>query len=315
MKSHYLVVAIILILGACSRGVIKRDNYGTKFYSKQGSKGRGSFDPKKFSVIRKKLALLRFYNESPYGGDDLAVTATGELRREILRSGEFIIDPEGEKLFGNSKEVYAGGGVKLVQLARKAKLSGVNFVVFGRIKHARIRQKVDEIGFVRQMKSFTECKIEIRIFDVSSNKEIFTKIYDGYSDDKTYHFYSSKREDTLSYRQELLRYSTRVAVRKIIPEILDLSAKLDWMGRVARILGSKIYVNAGRQSGINIGDVLKVMTEGKEIYDPETGAMIGLSKGEIKGTLEVIDYFGPDGAVAILHSGGSVTEGDFVKLY
>ena len=51
------------------------------------------------------------------------------------------------------------------------------------------------------------------------------------------------------------------------------------------------------------------------IYDPETGALIGMSKGDIKGTLEIIDFFGPDGAVSILHSGGSVTEGDFVQLY
>ena len=57
------------------------------------------------------------------------------------------------------------------------------------------------------------------------------------------------------------------------------------------------------------------MTEGQEVYDPETGALIGVSKGELKGTLEVIDYFGPDGAIAILHSGGSVLEGDYVTLY
>ncbi len=64
-----------------------------------------------------------------------------------------------------------------------------------------------------------------------------------------------------------------------------------------------------------MGDVLRIMTEGTEIFDPESGALLGVSKGEVKGTLEIIDYFGPDGAVAILNSGGSVTEGDFVQLY
>jgi len=58
-----------------------------------------------------------------------------------------------------------------------------------------------------------------------------------------------------------------------------------------------------------------VITEGQEIYDPESGAMIGISQGEVKGTLEVVDYVANDGAVCILHSGGSVTEGDFVELY
>ena len=104
-------------------------------------------------------------------------------------------------------------------------------------------------------------------------------------------------------------------MRKSVPRILKVASKLDWVGRVARIIGNKIYVNAGRGSGLQIGDVLKVLTEGEEVYDPETGAMIGVSKGEVKGTVEIIDYFGPDGSIGILHSGGSVIEGDFVQLY
>ena len=106
-----------------------------------------------------------------------------------------------------------------------------------------------------------------------------------------------------------------MAVRRSIPRIAEVSAKLDWIGRVARIIGNKIYINAGRSSGLQISDILKVMTEGQDIYDPETGALIGISKGEVKGTIEIIDYFGEDGSIAILHSGGSVQENDFVQLY
>jgi hypothetical protein len=63
------------------------------------------------------------------------------------------------------------------------------------------------------------------------------------------------------------------------------------------------------------GQINMVVTEGQEIYDPESGAMIGMSQGEVKGTLEVVDFFEPNGAICVLHSGGSVTEGDFVQLY
>jgi hypothetical protein len=84
---------------------------------------------------------------------------------------------------------------------------------------------------------------------------------------------------------------------------------------VAKIIGNRIYINAGKTSGIQVGDVLKVLTEGEEIFDPENGAFLGQSLGEVKGTLEIIDYFGEDGATAIIHSGGSVQEGDYVRLY
>jgi hypothetical protein len=267
------------------------------------------------SPIKKKIALLTFYNESPMGGEDLAIVATEEFRREVSKSREFLIDPNGETIFGNSKEIYSGGGIKLVQLARKAKMSGVNIVVFGRIKEARVRQKSDEIGFVRKVKSLAETYVEIKVYDVLANKELFSETVDGNISDDNMKFYQAETEDNLAYRQDLLRYSVKVAVRKFVPRVVQVGARLDWMGRVAKIIGTRIYLNAGRSSGINLGDIMKVITEGQEVYDPESGAMIGMSQGEVKGTLEVVDYFGADGTICVLHSGGSVTEGDFVQLY
>ncbi len=299
----YFLLALCLVVTSCApkykkpRPILKKANAN------------------QFAPLRKKIALLTFFNESPYGGDDIAISASEELRLELSRTGEFVMDHSGEGLFGSSKEIYSGGGIKLVQLNKKAKLSGLNFVLFGRIKEARVRTKQDEIGVVREAKSFAEVSLEIRVFDVMANKEIFNETFEANVDDSQYKFFKADEQEGLSARQELLRYSVRVASRKAIPKMLELGSKLDWTGRVAKIVGSKIYLNAGKESGLNIGDILRVMTEGREIYDPETGALIGMSKGEVKGTIEVIDYFGPDGAIAILHSGGSVTEGDFIQLY
>ncbi len=301
-------IFLLILFSSCASEVINRSNTGDKQDYQQVKEAQ-------FNVVKKKVAILTFCNESPFGGEDLAITTTEELNNELARSGVFLIDPVGKQIFGNSKEIYAGGGVKLVQLARKAKTAGINFVLFGRIVDARLREKTDEIGLVRDTKSFSEADVEIRIFDVNSNREIFTESLKGFTEDTSYRFYSTERDDRLSYRQGLLRYAAKVAVRRAIPHILEVSSKLDWVGRVAKIVGNKIYLNAGRQSGVVIGDVMRVITEGNEIYDPETGALIGVSKGEVKGTIEVIDYFGADGAVAILYSGGTVYEGDFVQLY
>lgn len=306
VKNLAIIFLNLSLLFSCSSGVINRDQ--------QGKRPRIE-ERKYFSAVKKKIALLPFFNESPFESEDLEVNATEELRYELNRTGEFIIDPTSYKLFGTSKEIYVGGGMKLVQLTRQAKIAGINFIVFGRVIDARVREKSDEIGIVRQTKSYTESKVEIRVFDVNAGKEIYTETLQGYADDSTYRFFSSDREDYLAYRRDLLRYAVRIAVRKSIPKIAEIASKLDWVGRVAKIIGTKIYLNAGRESGINIGDILKIITEGQEIYDPETGALIGMSKGDMKGTIEVIDYFGTDGAIAILHSGGQVHEGDFVQLY
>ncbi|EQC46654.1 hypothetical protein [Bacteriovorax sp. Seq25_V] len=306
MLKKITFVLSLIFLASCATDVVDRTNHGKRPLS----------TPKQyFNGVKKRIALVGFFNESPYGGEDLAITATEELRRELSRVGQFIIDNQASRIFGSSKEIYAGGGVKLVQMARRAKDSGLNFVVFGRVIEARIREKTDEIGVVRQTKAYTESKVEIRIFDVNANKEIFTETVRGYADDSSFRFFVADQESKLEYRRDLLRYVVKIAVRKSIPQIVNLAQKLEWVGRVAKIIGTKIYINAGRSAGVNIGDILKVVTEGVEIYDPETGALMGVSKGEIKGTIEIIDFVGGDASIAVLHSGGSVAEGDFVQLY
>lgn len=306
VRKILLALISINMFVACSSSVVQRDT--------QGKRPRAE-ERKYFSGVKKKVALLPFFNESPFESEDLEVNATEELRMELTKSGEFIVDPSSVKLFGPSKEIYAGGGMKLVQLTRQAKIAGINFIIFGRVIDARVREKSDEIGIVRQTKSYSESKVEVRVFDVNAGKEIYTETLNGFADDATFRFFSSDREDQLAYRRDLLRYAVRVGVRKSVPKILELASKLDWVGRVAKIIGTKVYLNAGRESGINIGDILKIITEGTEIYDPETGALIGMSKGDMKGTIEIVDYFGTDGSIAILHSGGQVLEGDFVQLY
>lgn len=306
----FFIVCFAMFNFSCSsnRQVIKRDNYGLDYRKKPLT------DPA-FNPLKKKVALLSFFNESPYGGDDLAVVATEELRRELSRTRDYLVDPTAETIFGGSKEIFSSGGTQLVQLAKKAKMAGVNLVVYGRIVKARVRQHTDEVGVMRDQRSFAESEIELRVFDIHSGKELYSERQQGNVDDKAYRFYLDEKNENTEYRRQLMRYSIQIAVRKFMPKIIDLGQKLEWIGRVAKIIGTKIYVNAGRESGIQVGDVLKVTTEGQEIIDPETGALIGYSEGDTKGTVEIIDYFGPDGSIAILHSGGSVTEGDFVQLY
>lgn len=310
IKGFYLYTITLLVLSAvlqsCSSPVVSRPSSGMR---------PGGPQLEDFTGVKKKTALLTFFNESPYGGDELSVTATEELRRELSRTGHFIIDPMGSRIFGDSKRIYSAGGSNLYQLASEAKVAGINFVVYGRIVEARVRERTDEVGLIRKTQTYAEAILEVRVFDVNSAKEIFNGQSKGFANDDSHRFFMGDREEHLAHRREMLRYSTRVAARKFVPQLVSSTEKLEWVGRVARIIGNKIYINAGRQSGIHISDILKVMTEGQEIYDPDTGALIGVSQGEVKGTLEVIDYFGADGSIAIIHSGGSVHEGDFVMLY
>ena len=99
------------------------------------------------------------------------------------------------------------------------------------------------------------------------------------------------------------------------PQILATMDKMSWEGRIAALSGDRIFLNVGRISGLQIGDILKVSDEGDEIYDPQSGNYIGKVPGRLKGTLEVVSYFGQDGSIAVIHSGAGFRENDRIELY
>ncbi|MCY4643701.1 MAG: hypothetical protein OXB88_03700 [Bacteriovoracales bacterium] len=287
-------------------------------YGDQRLRGGPKFSaPRPASFVRKKISLLPFFNESSKSPMDLGEVATEELKKGLSRSKEFLVNPEGTRvLFVPSRQIYTQAGSDLAAMAKSAKLSGISFIIYGRVIDARAFIDRDEAGFFKKSLAQAKAKVEIRVFDVNSNREVSHRILEGSYRKENFRFYQRKKEGShLSRYRQLLRHVVKKAVRKGLPLIAQAARKTEWTGRVAKIIGSKIYISAGRKSGIQLGDVMKVMTEGTEIYDPQSGTLIGVSEGELKGTLEVIDYFGPDGAVAILHSGGSIIKGDFVRLY
>ena len=62
---------------------------------------------------------------------------------------------------------------------------------------------------------------------------------------------------------------------------LDL---LDWTTTIAKVEGENIYLNAGKLSGLRIGDTLEVFEPGKEILHPTTNLSLGWTTGKLKGS-------------------------------
>ena len=120
---------------------------------------------------------------------------------------------------------------------------------------------------------------------------------------------------SFNFEEDLLRQATKLAIGKLIKPIWEKTKKKEWFGRIAKIVGKNIYINAGLESGVKIGDIMKVLTPSQDIFDPVSGALIGKTKGELKSTIEITDFFGNNGSVGVIHSGGNVSPGDQVTLY
>ena len=88
---------------------------------------------------------------------------------------------------------------------------------------------------------------------------------------------------------------------------------MDWTTTIAKIEGENIYLNAGKLSGVRIGDTLEVFEPGKEIFNPTTNLSLGWTTGKLKGAIKVTNLFGVDAAVGQVVQGAGFSSNDVVK--
>jgi hypothetical protein len=105
-----------------------------------------------------------------------------------------------------------------------------------------------------------------------------------------------------------------LAIEMIADELLRAVLSLDWHARIASIEAEKVYINAGRLSGLEKGRVLEVYTEGEKIIDSKTKAPLGTTKGKYKGELEVVELFGVDASWTKSKKGDSFSPTDIVYI-
>jgi hypothetical protein len=105
-----------------------------------------------------------------------------------------------------------------------------------------------------------------------------------------------------------------LSIELISEDLLKALLSIDWHARVAAIDHDKIFVDAGRLSGLEKGDILEVYAPGQEIVDKGTNQSMGVTKGNYKGELEVSEVFGIDASWAIAKKAGDFTPTDLVYL-
>lgn len=265
---------------------------------------------------RHRLLVLPFLDERPDHSKAMTEVARQTVVRELLRTRQFVIVspedfPQDPKKFLTEENEY-----DLAQVARQAAAMGVSAVVEGKVLNIKAKRVGDSMGLIRSVKAQVSTQVRVRIFAGKTGKEILNEVRSADADASSTHVGERKElNSSLSEDPEMVRAAVRKAFAGAIPNIMRAVEKLGWEGRVAMVSGERVFVNAGRLSGLQVGDILKVTEEGDDVYDPETGRFIGTAPGRLKGTIEVVSYFGKDGAIGVIHSGSGFQENDRVELY
>jgi hypothetical protein len=274
------------------------------------------FEARDDEGVRQRVLVLPFLNTRVGDQAEVLETARKVLIQDLLRTGRFIAIepsdfPEDVKKYVNPDQTY-----QLEELAKKATAMGISAILEGKLLNVQARRTGEPIGIVRELQAEVLAQVQVRVVAAMNGREVLNVERSAKVESRTTRVLKRAHTDTvLTDDPNLIRNSVVAAFRNVVPDVLRSVEKLSWEGRVAMLQGERVYINAGRLSGIQIGDILKITEEGKEIYDPETGRFIGVAPGRMKGTIEVVSYFGKDGAIGIVHSGSGFLENDRVEIY
>ena len=205
--------------------------------------------------------------------------------------------------------------VKLDQLLRQTKRLGVSALILGRLARLSTRFSGDDIGLFRKQETWVQADLEIKVFHGQSGHELGSWVHSGEAKTPGLIAFDSRSLVDPAYQEELIQKAIKNALLSLVSPLIRSIQKLSWEGRILQIKGHQIYVNAGRASGLQEKALLKVLLPGDELYDPVSGAFLGMTLGQSKGTIQIVDFIGEDGAVGILHTGGNFHEADLVQLY
>ncbi len=262
---------------------------------------------------KKRIAVLPFLDLSTERPEAGRVQARLTFMDELNKTDQ-VIAIDSNQLKIDTSKYFSAGEYDLLKLTEAAQNAGVNSFLEGKVLDLRVKKDSDNAP--KKIKTIFEAVVRLRMINVRSGKVVFHTVKTVTIEDASAQVAEGAMSSQfLNKNPELVAILIKDAFLDFTPQVVTAMNEITWEGRIAAFNGDKIYINVGRISGVQVGDILKVVEDGNEIYDPEIGYHLGKVAGRIKGTLEIVSYFGQDGAVSIIHSGAGFKENDRVELY
>ncbi len=264
----------------------------------------------KAQPIKKRIWVLNFINKSPFGGTALGEFAAQHIREYLTKYEDFTTTGEKEISIGRTSDAEEP---PLKELYEKARNHGVAAIIWGTIENVTAHDQGEEIGVFRARSYTLTAATHFRLLDVSTEKELVSKLSQAEGTEEYMRFLSSEGDST--YHDELGKIAVGKALDLSLVEFAIQSKRIAWSGRIFRVEGGRYYINSGEGSGIKKGQLLKIFEEGKAVYDNSTGLFMGNSLGKFKGVLRIVDFLSSEASIAVTHFGQGFKENDRVELY
>jgi len=270
----------------------------------------------KMEEPRRRVFVLPFLYSLGENPGAISQAARDGFVDQLVRTRQFVILNNNDLASDFSKMVDESLEYNISEFLSQAEKTGAAAIIEGKVLEIRARKSGDPVGVFRKTQVRVDASIRIRVISASSGREILNVARTNTIETSSTSVGANEpAANWLDQDPSLVREAVSKGFQALVPDVTLAVRKLAWEGRIAQVNGDRIYINAGRVSGLQVGDILKVLDQGEPIFDPATGVLIGRAPGRMKGTLEIVNYFGQDGSVTVVHSGANFQKNDVVEMY
>ncbi|MFH2013270.1 MAG: CsgG/HfaB family protein [Pseudomonadota bacterium] len=262
---------------------------------------------------KKRVGIVDFVNKTTYGKGRLGSSASDILTTELFKTGAFIVIERAQlqKILGE-QALGQSGAINPATVAEAGKILGLNAMVTGSISQFGVKTEGKDYGVYKQKVQKAECTVDVRVVDTTTGQILFADSGSGIFEKKISEVLGLGQRG--GYDETMGQNALRAAITKFMDNLIQQLQSSEWSGRIAKVSGSTVYINAGKDVGLEIGNILKVNSLGEEIYDPQTHVLLGREEGPLKAELLVTGYVGENLTKATVKSGSGLTINDVVKL-
>lgn len=286
---------------------------GTKIRMKQGTTvDETEKVESKYTGPKRRIGVVSFENKAPYAQTRIGNTATDILITELVKSGKFIV-VERDRMDKIMDEQKLGqtGAIDPNTAAKVGKILGLNAIVTGSVSQFGVKSEGKDFIITQSKQQIVECTVDVRVVDAETGQVLLADSGKGIVRKASGKVLGMGNKS--KYDETLEGEALRAAVVKFVDNIISQVNRKPWSCRVAAVEEGTIYLNAGQESGMSVGQKLAVYSQGKEIKDPTTGLVIGRTEREV-GALKIASFFGENGSIANVISGDLPQPGYLCRL-
>lgn len=231
---------------------------------------------------KKRIAVTDFENESQVSDYHMGRGIADMLVVELVKNKAYQV-VERNKLQSVLKEQHLGatGAVDPGTAAKLGRLLGLDYLVVGKIVEAGAQTT----GIFGINETRIRVVLAVRLIDATTGNIILAESAEGVvkkgslSDE-----YGQVVAGDKGFSSSVFSEAARKAVQQVINKLNEVNPL---EGYIIQIDGKRVYIDLGREQGVQVGQKYAIFKEGRIIKHPVTGKILGVEKHEM-GTIRIV---------------------------